>query len=207
MCKAIWGIVLDEGRKVIFSGTPCQIAGLRSYLRREYEHLLCLDFICHGVGSPKVFEAALHYIEKNAEIRLLKYTFRNQVVRFGNRRDYISCHEFADGSRVHDAADIYQKFFLSQLCLRKSCGENCKFRNRNRMSDITIADFKGKLKVFPNMFDHRNYSTIIFNSKKGDSVFSFCLYTGFLRFRSLLHNQEKRDNAAPEYPPMEFFYF
>ena len=170
-CLAEAKAFLDEGRKVIFSGTPCQIAGLRSYLGREYEHLLCIDVICHGVGSPKVFESALRYIEKKAGNNLLKYTFRNQIVRFGNRRDYISCHEFADGRRVYDAADIYQKFFLSQLCLRASCGENCKFRNRNRMSDITIADFKGKLKVFPNIMDHRNYSTIVMNSEKGDSIF------------------------------------
>lgn len=170
-CLAEAKTFLDEKRKVIFSGTPCQIAGLRSYLRKEYEHLLCIDVICHGVGSPKIFEAALRYIEEKAGSNLLRYTFRNQIVRFGNRRDYISCHEFKDGRRVYDSSDIYQKFFLSQLCLRASCGENCKFRNPNRMGDITIADFKGKLKVFPNMIDNRNYSTISINSKKGNFVF------------------------------------
>jgi coenzyme F420-reducing hydrogenase beta subunit len=162
---------LEEKRRVVFSGTPCQIAGLRSFLGRDYENLLSIDFICHGVGSPKVFEAALLHLSSVHGSRVVDYSFRNQVVRFGNRQDFISKYAFADGRTVYDADEIYQNFFLSQLCLRASCGENCKFRNRNRVSDITIADFKGKLEIFPFMFDHRNYSTIIINSKKGNHIF------------------------------------
>jgi NAD-dependent dihydropyrimidine dehydrogenase PreA subunit len=161
---------LKEGRKVIFSGTPCQLAGLRAFLGRRYERLLCVDIICHGVGSPGVFALAWRDIEKRAGKKLISYTFRNRFERLGNWRDFVCCYEFEDGQRIGEPADAYQRFFLAQLCLRASCGENCKFRNRNRAGDITIADFKGKFHVFPKMMDHRNYSTIIANTKKGNSV-------------------------------------
>lgn len=161
---------LEEGKKVIFSGTPCQLSGLRAYLGKERDLLLCVDFICHGVGSPGVFASSWRHIEKRVGKKLIGYTFRNRLERLGNWRDFVCCYEFEDGQRLWEPADPYQRFFLAQLCLRASCGENCKFRNRNRLSDITIADFKGKFQVFPRMMDHRNYSTIIVNTKKGDAV-------------------------------------
>lgn len=171
MCLMEAKAFLDEGRRVIFSGTPCQIAGLKSFLGKDYDHLLCIDLICHGVGSPKVFQSALNHIEKRAGAKLVGYSFRNQIVRCGNHRDFISCYEFIDGRRIYNDRDIYQAFYLSQLCLRSSCGKNCRFRNPNRLSDLTIADYKEKYIVFPNLMDHRNYSTIIINNTRGDAVF------------------------------------
>ena len=161
---------LDAGKNVIFSGTPCQIAGLRSFLQKVYDNLLCIDFICHGVGSPKVFESAIAYMEERLERNIVQYSFRNQMVTAGNRRDYICCYEFDNGERMCFVDDVYQSLFLSQLCLRASCGENCKFRNKNRLGDLTIADLKAKHSIFPYMIDNRNYSTIAVNSKKGEMV-------------------------------------
>jgi coenzyme F420-reducing hydrogenase beta subunit len=163
---------LEEGRKVIFSGTPCQLAGLKAFLKKNYERLLCIDFICHGVGSPGVFGDSWRHIEQKNGKKLTQYSFRHRVGWMGNSKDYVCQYTFEDGERVCAFSDPYQKFFLSQLCLRESCGENCKFRNPNRLSDITIADFKGKYKVFPTMMDHRNYSTIIVNTHKGDDIFN-----------------------------------
>lgn len=162
---------LDQGRKVIFAGTPCQIAGLRSFLRKDYANLLCIDFICHGAGSPGVFEKAMLSIQNDYDKKLKNYSFRNFINKLGNCVDYVCKYEFEDGSQVYNSNDLYQNLFLAQLCLRESCGENCKFRNVNRLSDITMADFKGKFQIYPNMIDYRNYSTIIINSKKGEAIF------------------------------------
>lgn len=162
---------LRKGSKVIFSGTPCQLAGLKSYLGKDYPQLLCIDIICHGVGSPGVFACALQHIERKAGKKLATFSFRNRIERLGNWQDFVCCYEFKDGQVVHEPNDPYQRLFLSQLCLRSSCGENCKFRKRNRLGDLTIADFKGKFNIFPRMMDHRNYSTIVVNSQKGNSVY------------------------------------
>jgi len=203
---------LEEGRKVIFSGTPCQLAGLKAYLKKNYERLLCIDFICHGVGSPGVFTAWWRHIEKKKGKKLTEYSFRHRVGWMGNSRDYVCQYIFEDGKRVCGFSDAYQKFFLSQLCLRKSCGENCKFRNPNRLSDITIADFKGKYKVFPKIMDHRNYSTIIVNTHKGDDVFRLlklsmemlpCKLIDVEKFNPLFFKSTKENSDRSEF----FKYF
>ena len=164
--------LLQKGTRVIFSGTPCQIAGLRSFLGQEYKKLLCIDLICHGVGSPKVFELMLRYLEDRHHSQLEKYTFRCKQVRFGNLKQYVSCYKFESGKITCVERDEYNQLFLSQVCLRKSCGENCRFRTANRMGDITIADFKGKDDIFPEMQDYRNFSTVVVNSKKGNKIIS-----------------------------------
>jgi coenzyme F420-reducing hydrogenase beta subunit len=163
---------LKQGKKVIFSGTPCQIAGLRNYLGKEYEDLLCVDLICHGVGSPKVFGEALKSLNEKYGSKIIKYTFRYKKVRMGNCREYLSYYIFEDDKTDYAEMDQYNQLFLSQLCLRSSCQSNCKYRTSNRMGDLTIADFKNKSRVFPKVKDYKNYSTIVVNSKKGDIIFS-----------------------------------
>lgn len=162
---------LQEGRKVIFSGTPCQLAGLRSFLKAPNDNLFCIDFICHGVGSPGIFAASLKDIEARYRSKLSSFGFRSQIVRLGNRKDFVCRYEFANGKIVLEPDDPYQRLFLSQLCLRQCCGENCRYRNPSRQGDMTIADFKGKFVIFPKTLDNRNYSTIIANSVKGSRVF------------------------------------
>jgi len=205
-CFAEAGKFLAAGKKVIFSGTPCQLAGLRAFLGKEHEHLLCVDFICHGAGSPAVFALAWRHIEKRAGKKLIRYTFRNRLERCGNWRDYVCCYEFDDGQRIWEPSDTYQRFFLTQLCLRASCGENCKFRNRNRPSDITIADFKGKFEVFPRMMDHRNYSTIIVNTPKGDTVCRSLTYSMRVLPCSMSDIERSLFNSLKANPDRERFF-
>ena len=162
---------LLEGKKVIFSGTPCQVAGLRSYLRKEYDNLFCIDLICHGVGSPKVFDESLEYIGQKYKTRVAKYEFRHKRVFLGNFHEYLSRYEFDNKTTASENMDVYTRFFLLQLCLRPSCQSNCRFRTCNRMGDITLGDFKGKSLVFPRLVEYRNLSTIVVNSQKGDLAF------------------------------------
>jgi coenzyme F420-reducing hydrogenase beta subunit len=169
LCKA--EEFLKAGKKVIFSGTPCQLAGLKSYLGKDYEELLCIDLICHGVGSPEVFNETLQYYGRKYGINIETYSFRNKKIKVGNVKMYVSGHGLENKKTYYVERDVYNDFFLNQLCLRPSCANNCKFRSINRMGDITIADFKNKEWVFPKLMDYRNYSTIVVNSKKGDFIF------------------------------------
>lgn len=162
---------LEQGKQVIFSGTPCQIAGLKSFLNNEYRNLLCIDLICHGVGSPTVFQSVIELYEKKYESKIIEYSFRNRKKYLGNLKIYVSSHKLENNKINYVHKDIYNELFLNQLCLRPSCGINCRFRTSNRQGDITIADFKNKKNVFPKLKDYRNYSSIVINSKRGDIVF------------------------------------
>lgn len=161
---------LENGCAVLFSGTPCQVAGLKSFLGKAYENLLCVDLICHGVGSPTVFA---HYL-KEKEIaegkKISSYTFRVKKAFFGNYARYLSRIQYADGSEKDELEDSYNRLFLNQLCLRNSCGEHCRFRTQYRWSDLTIADFNNFIRTFPECKDNRGYSSIVANTEKGTEI-------------------------------------
>lgn len=161
---------LGKGQKVIFSGTPCQVAGLRSFLRKDFDNLLLIDLICHGVGSPLVFKSCIKTIEKQFGKLIKSYEFRAK--RFYFETNYISHVIFRDGSSEYISMDQYNQLFLEQTCLRPSCGESCRFRGKDiRPGDLTIADCKGLFEIFPQLIGTKhNYSTIITNTTKGDTT-------------------------------------
>lgn len=158
---------LESGKRVLFSGTPCQVAGLKAVLNNDYENLLLIDFICHGVGSPSVFQTCIDLLSKQFGGEIQKFEFR------AKQGFYMLDHLQKIKMKSRDVFlinDPYIQLFLSQKCLRKSCS-NCPFRNQIREGDITIADFKGLTKVFPQLVgEKQNYSTIIVNTQKGFSL-------------------------------------
>jgi coenzyme F420-reducing hydrogenase beta subunit len=163
--------MLAGGRKVLFSGTPCQIAGLRSVLGKEYDNLLCVDLICHGVGSPKVFERYIEYLEVKYRSRMSSFTFRNKKQKMcGRFLEYIVGLEFEDGTRIELESDLYNRGFMQGLFSRPSCSE-CMFANMNRVGDITLGDLKGRYDVLPKAEGMENLSTVIVNTSKGREVF------------------------------------
>lgn len=162
--------LLISNKKVIFSGTPCQVAGVKSFLGKEYENLLCIDLVCHGVGSPEVFESYIEYLEKKYKSKVTSFTFRNKKVRMGRLLEYITRIEFEDGRKKENIKDLYNTAFIQTLFLRPSCG-NCMYANTNRVGDITIADFKKKHELLPQVKTLDNFSTIIINTKKGAAVY------------------------------------
>ena len=162
---------LSLGKKVIFSGTPCQVAGLKIYLGKDYKTLLLIDFICHGVGSPAVFKKCLDVVGEQFGIKPTGYCFREKPKNFFISR-YISSLSYGD-KKIYLTDTQYDQLFLKQLCTRPSCGKNCIFKNDYRQSDITLADYNGSSNNFPLIEDDdNNYSTIIANSEKGLSVVS-----------------------------------
>lgn len=159
---------LKDGRKVIFCGTPCQVAGLKAYLGNEHNNLLTIDLICHGVGSPDVFRDAVRLIEEQYNISNVNYEFRSK--RCCYEKDHITS-VYNSEKKLYLENDQYMQLFLKQLCLRPSCGNNCVFRDSNRQGDLTIADFKGLEIIYPELKNSkRNYSTIVTNSSKGTFV-------------------------------------
>ncbi len=162
---------LLQNQKVIFCGTPCQVAGLRNFLGKDYEKLLLIDLICHGVGSPKVFQTCIENLEKQFSKRIAAYEFRSK--RSIYEGDHLQKVTFIDNSEVYLKDDPYIQLFLKQQCLRPSCGKNCKYRDEHRQGDITIADFKGLAYVFPELAGSKvNFSSIIANTNKGEKIVS-----------------------------------
>ena len=161
---------LENGYAVLFSGTPCQVAGLRCSLGKTYENLLCVDLICHGVGSPSVFENYLKEKSIANHKEIISYTFRVKKAFLGNYTRYRSRIEYADGSVEEEVEDPYNRLFLNQLCLRESCGACCRFRTQFRWGDLTIADFNNFIRTFPEQKDSRGYSSIVANTEAGAQI-------------------------------------
>lgn len=154
-------IDLKNGRKVLFSGTPCYVAGLTKFLgNKNIQNLFLIDIICHGVPSPKMFVDYLRFLENKYEGKIENFNFRNK--NFG----WKSCVEsFKINEKIYNN-NIYAKLFSDCLAFRESCYK-CKFTNLNRPSDITIADCWGIEKFKPNVNDDKGISLVIINTEKG----------------------------------------
>ena len=159
---------LKKNKKVIFCGCPCQVDGLKHFLRNDYENLLTIDLICHGQGSPAVFIECMKVMETKLKDKILSYEFRSKRKAF--ETDYLALVT-GEKKKYYLIKDPYIQLFLSQNALRPSCGKNCRYRNTNRTGDMTIADCKGLYNLFPDLSGcKRNYSTIVSNSQKGHRI-------------------------------------
>ena len=157
---------LVSGGKAIFCGCPCQVAGLKAFLQKDFDNLLTIDLICHGQGSPMVFKSCIENVSMQLGEEVVGYQFRTK--RRWYEVDYLSTVK-TRRSEYYVQKDPYIQLFLSQRALRPSCGDNCKYRNSQRQGDITIADFKGMPIIFPELrFSKKNWSTIIINSERGE---------------------------------------
>lgn len=155
---------LDNGIKVLFTGTPCQIAGIKGFLKKDYNNLICQDIMCHGVPSPKLWSKYLDEINFG---KVNKVSFRDKTVGWSLFSMKIEgengnlCEKFFD--------NIYMKAFLADIALRESC-YNCNCKELNYFSDITLADFWGLDKAYPELDDNRGVSLVLVNSSKGEML-------------------------------------
>lgn len=164
--------LLEENKLVLFTGTPCQISGLKNFLQKEYDNLILQDIICHGVPSVLVWNKYLDYQKEKNGSNIRNNTgpdFRNKVVGWKNFSMYIS---FENGSDYYKefTEDLYLKSFINNICLRPSCYD-CHSKSVERESDITLADFWGVWDVLPEMYDDKGTSLVLVNSKKGKEIF------------------------------------
>lgn len=157
---------LNRGKKVLFSGTPCQIGGLKRYLQNEYENLICIDLICHGVPSSKAWNKYKEHVSKGKKIKHIN--FRNKTYGWESYSVYF---KFQDGSEIlsKGCENKYIRGFIGNIYLRPSC-HDCRFKTLNRESDLTLADLWGVDKLLNDMNDHNGTSLVFVNSEKGHKI-------------------------------------
>ena len=161
---------LNEGRKVLFSGTPCQIAGLRKFLLKDYNNLITIEILCHGVPSHKVWQKYLDIKKQEYSCNEITHIdFRNKNT--GWRRYNLSI-EFNNG-KIYECThkkDPYLRGFIKNIYLRPSC-YSCKCKNGRANSDIVIADYWNINKVRPDYNDRLGISLVLINTENGVSLF------------------------------------
>lgn len=160
---------LDDGKWVLFTGTPCQIGGLHAYLRKDYERLITQDIICHGVPSPMVWKRYVEYRQaavNGAKPRRIAFRSKNE----GWKR-YSVLFSFDNDTEYRKTLneDPMMKAFLQNLTLRDSCYD-CAYKTKIRQSDITLADFWGIEKLYPELDDDQGTSLVIVQTEKGANL-------------------------------------
>jgi len=159
--------ILKEGTYVLFSGTPCQVAGLKLYLHKDYENLFTTDLICHGVPSPLIFQKYLDFIKGNNEI-----TSINMKSKLESKGTAIKI-DFSNGKYIRQTlkTDLWNKLYFGHLIIRPSCYD-CQFTHYNRTGDITIGDYWQAHKYYPDFHQGKMISLMLINSSKGTTLFN-----------------------------------
>lgn len=159
--------LLENNKKVLFSGTPCQVAGLNTFLEKEYDNLITVDLICHGVPSPGIWQEYLKQLTNGDT--LLEVNFRNKENGISNATiEFV--FESGKVQKCSYAEDSFIKGFLKNYYLRPSCFE-CKFKGFNRCSDITIGDFWAVKEYYPDFNSQFGTSAVIIRTNKGLDLF------------------------------------
>ena len=159
---------LDGGRKVLFSGTACQIAGLKRFINRKDDNLVTVDVLCHGVPSPLVWKIYMDRLVDDKKAMIRSINFRSKE---NGWKKYMMRVEFLNNDIycVPHRADPYMQVFLSNVCLRPSC-HNCKFKKLHRTSDITLGDAWNIKNINPDMDDDKGTSIILIHTEKGEEI-------------------------------------
>lgn len=159
---------LKQGLTVLFSGTPCQTAGLASYIgKRLREKLILVDIVCHGVPAPYIWRDYLTYLEQKYKQPIIEVNFRDKS-RIG-WKGHLESFIFQDGSKKEFST--YTHLFCRHIMLRPSCSE-CHYTNFNRPSDFTLADYWGWEKLSSDFnIDNKGCSLLLVNTPKGMNIF------------------------------------
>ena len=225
---------LKSGRIVLFSGTPCQIAGLKKFLVKPYENLLTVDFICHGVPSPGVWEKYLKetivalVCDKNSvsshsildkDTLIKSISFRDKSLGW-KKYSFVLSLSTTDGSGVENTVlfsepldkNYFLKGFLADLYLRPSC-HHCRVKSWKSGSDITIADAWGIGDLYPEFDDDKGVSLVILLTTKGNQYFDEIRSKRLVNVRSVdeefvrYHNSAAFISAKPHKKRHKFFRY
>ncbi len=162
---------LVKGRLVYFTGVGCQVAGLKSYLMRDYDNLLTSDLVCHGTPNQKLFDAHICYCEKKYKGKVKDYKFRdNEKWEVCESLTIVRDSQTKIFRLPSYSLSPYLYSFMHAMTYRDSCYE-CPFAKLPRQGDITLADFWGAKKIFPNIDTKNGVSLILINSERGKAHF------------------------------------
>lgn len=162
---------LKAGRKVLFSGTSCQVTGLQSFLEKDYnEQLFCLDILCHGVPSPLVWEKYVQWREELCGRKCVAADFRNKK-EFGWKEHVETLVlEKPDGTKKIVHSKVFRSLFYSHLIIRRSC-YRCPYKDITHSSDMTIGDFWTIQKAVPGFDDNCGVSLVLLNTQQAVAMF------------------------------------
>lgn len=178
---------LTEGKRVLFSGTGCQINGLQCFLQRQYENLFLLDVVCHGVPSPKLWREYACFQEKQYG--------KLETVNFRCKEEFWKSFDVKENQLyIPMQRDFFMQVFLKNFCLRPSCYE-CHAKSY-KLSDMTIADFWGIEEIESGMDDGKGASLIITRTDKGQQVFDTVMDK--LKWKKVSYEEGVKNN------PLEF---
>ena len=199
---------LKEGRKVLFTGTPCQIAAIRHFLKRDYDNLLLVDFVCHGVPSPKVWKIYLNEVTDNAENAIKDIRFRNKRqgwkhFNFDLTYDRESKHYSISSWHL---SNHFMRIFLKDVILRPSCYA-CSAKGGRSGSDVTIADFWGIDKMNPQMDDDKGTSLVLVNTDKGSAyVDELAIKRWETSYEDVVKYNPAIEHSAKEHAKRAYFF-
>lgn len=184
--------LLRKGEKVLACGTPCQMVALRSFLRKDYENLIIVDFICRGVNSPKVYRKYLDSLERKYGSKVVYVKAKNKELGWRNLTRKVV---FENGEAYYGVSmvDDFRRGYHTNVFCRPSC-YTCQYKGFPRIADITIADYWGIEKVDKNLDNNIGTSMILLNSKKGEAYFE--LAKNDLEFRETKFESILAGNGA-----------
>lgn len=174
---------LDNGKKVLYCSSPCQIAALKLYLKKSYENFLTVEFVCHGVGSQSLFDKSIEYSERKLSAKIRKVVFRYKAQKASSHYYYYYYCE--DKKKAFEKQDLYLSFpyynaYCKQLVCREGCYD-CKYATEERCADITIGDFHNIEKYDSTIDRFAGVSMFVCNSLKGETFFSSVKDTLFVK--------------------------
>ena len=193
---------LQNGKTVLFTGTPCQIAGLKSFIPDNLEtNLYLCDLICHSIPSPLIWKEYKAYQEQKYGGKMTKVMFRSKIhpwTRDNSNRGFI--FEVNNDGTFHEDNIFYDLFFKVGTITRPSCA-NCKFTSVNRVGDITIADYWGIEEYDASKYNPLGVSVVITNNPKGEKLAAEIAKTANLEQRDFAEQKKHQKRLAQ---PVEF---
>lgn len=174
--------LLKSNKKILFCGTPCQVASVKRTLKKEYDGLFCIDLICHGVPAEGIFESYVEYLKKRNKKQITDISFRDKMYGWGK---FGSIH-FSDGGKVpmFYGKSAYYTYFMDGALQRENC-YTCPYACSSRVSDITIGDYWFFEKYHPELLkdnvQKRGVSEILINTERGEELIN--TYGGLLQLK------------------------
>lgn len=199
------GEALEKGKYVLYTGLPCQIEGLKTYLQKEYKKLYTIDLICHGVGAPGIWGKYIKVFHRGKKIKHIDFKNKDAgwnreqlVIQYANGREY----------RRFPLDDYYDLGFNKNIFLRSACYD-CKFKGFDRKSDLTIGDAWGVEKYAPRFRDNKGCSLVFIHSEKGQEIFKEISkkmkYEAVDGQKAVQYNQ-RMISSVPDTPDRKEFY-
>lgn len=191
--------LLEEKHAVLYSGLPCECAGLKSYLKKDYENLYICEILCHASPSPKIYGQYIEYLNEKYKSKVVNITFRDKSKGWLIHRATMVI-EFANGKVIKTNArkNNYFRAFLNDFISRPCCSA-CEYTFTNRAGDVTIGDFWGIKDIDPSMFDDKGASVLLINNKSGNALWDLVKDRFIYNDSDLAVAFEKNHNAPCEY--------